>query len=735
MKKRKTAHITTPTVLQMEATECGAAALNIIFGYFGLFIPLAELREACGVSRDGSRAVAMLEVAREYGFNTKAVNLAEWEAVFTYPLPVIVFWQFNHFIVIEGIQNNKVYINDPAFGRRTISTQVFNEGFTGVVLILTPKKSFKPHGSPPYVLGIIKNKISPFKRALSAIAISSGLLMIIGLIIPGFTAFFIDDILIKHMHHWLIPLLIGIAMTAILRGLCTGLQKRFLARFNIKLLVASQTQLFWHVLRLPLQFFTQRYSGDIAERLSANDRIAQLLSSEVSANLINIFAMVFFFVLMFIVSWPLAVFGLAMALINSGILVAFTRAIANKSYQFIQQRGQLMGIETDALQRIESIKAQGMENHFFTQWSGRHALTLNLQQDLALYDAGLSLFQTLFNLLSTAVFLSLGSYFIMQGKLTLGGLVAMQSLLVSFQEPVKTLLDLGSNLPEIKGDLFRVNDLLLHPEDNRFRQHSKLANQQGTTPKSELTGLGSIKINNISFGYSHREPPILVDFSLNLIPGSRVAIVGATGCGKSTVAKLLAGLYTPWTGNICLETTNAAGKIRRQDLSALSPVALNQLITLVDNDLFLFEGSIEDNITLFNPSYSETACQEAIESVCLTDLLRPRQGMAACVMENGRNFSGGQAQRIELARAFLRRTPVIILDEATSALDLELEKKIMAELKALSSTIVIISHRLLELEDCQEIIVLDKGRVIERGTQQVLLERQGHYAELYRSLN
>lgn len=698
----------------MEATECGAAALGIILAYYGRYETLETLRVVCGVSRDGSKAINMLKAARQYGLHAVAGKVEDLDALSTLTFPLIVFWEFNHFIVLEGIQGDKFYINDPATGPRYVSREEFDRAFTGIILVFETTSDFKPAGKPVSVLASLKQRLGHTKLVLTLIIIASLALVVPGIIIPGFSKIFIDDILIRQMNSWLLPLLVGMLVTAALRGLLTWLQTRYLLRLQIKLALMASTRFFWHVLRLPILFFQQRYAGDINERVSANDRVANLLSANFTASAVGVITMIFFAIVMFFLDWQLTLIGIIAAFLNFSLLYAVSRKVADTNRRFLQDQGKLAGLEMNALQSIETLKAMGLENDFFRRWSGWHAKNINTQQSIVLYNQLLLIIPRLLTGLVTVAILGLGSWQIMQGYLTVGTLVAFQSLIVSFNTPLAGLLGFGSEMQKIRGDLLRLDDVLKHPEDPRLIE---------TTEKADSTEQlsGHVEFKQVTFAYSKMEPPIIEDLNIEIKPGTRVALIGKTGSGKSTISKLLCGLYEPWSGEILLD-----GKKQEAILRSV----FSRSVSLVDQDIFLFEGSVADNLSLWNKEVSEAEMRTALHHAQLEDVVAERGGLGAYVAEAGVNFSGGQRQRLEIARALINNPTLLILDEATASLDPVMEKRVYDSLKEMHCTLFIIAHRLSAIRDCDEIFVLDKGKVVERGTHDTLLTQNGLYKQL-----
>ena len=595
--------VKTPTLIQMEALECGAAALGILLGYYKMFIPLEKLRRDCGVSRDGSKAINMVKAARRYGMNAKGYR-KEPQGLKTLVLPLIIFWNFNHFVVLEGIKGNKVFLNDPAVGPRTVTLEELDDAFTGVVLSITPGAEFKKSGKKPGIFRAMKHRISGVKTGLS-FAILAGLALVIpGLVIPTFSRIFVDDILVAQRTEWFKPMLLGMGATLILQGFLTWLQERALLRQQVKLAINTSAQFFLHILKLPHTFFAQRYAGEIGSRVAINDRVAQLLSGELASTALSLVTIVFFAVLMAGYNLLLTSIGIAMAGVNFLFLTYVSRKRADLSQQVIQERGKLMGMAMNGISLIETIKATGSETDFFSRWAGYQAKLTNAQQRLLKWSNLLSAVPALLASLNTAAILGVGALEVMEGRMTMGMLVAFQSLMNAFMNPVGRMVNLGSRFQEAMGDMNRLDDVLSYEQDPMYRQ--EVQKPSALAKKVQLAG--ELTLEKITFGYNTLDQPLIKEFSLVLTPGSRVALVGASGSGKSTIAKLVCGLFQPWEGKILFDSLDKK-KITRQ-------IMLNSL-SYVDQDIFLIQGSVRENLTMWNTAVPDHEMIRAARDACI----------------------------------------------------------------------------------------------------------------------
>ncbi len=720
--------VKTPTVLQMEAAECGAAALGIVLEFYGRYIPLDVLRDDCGVSRDGSNALYIKQAAKRYGLESKAGRKSA-EGIRTWRPPFIVFWQWNHFLVVEGFGLGKVYINDPASGRRTIGFDEFKEGYTGIGLTFEVGPQFVKQGRRPSIFRGLARRLATSRTAIVFVVLGGLALVIPNLVTAAFQLVFMDEILIQGHHNWLKPLLMAMLLTALLRIAAAALQQLYLTRLEVKLTLEESLKFLTHVLRLPLTFFQRRYTGDIVARVASTARVAHLLSGELATTAVSLLTLAAYVAVMLPYEPLLAMVGVAISSLNLVALKMFGRWRTDQNRVIEQIRGRLVAGIMGAVQIVESIKATGSESEMLVRWTGDQARMINAEQTLGVYDTFLFVIPPLLGSLTTIVVLGLGGHQVMVGGLGIGVLLALQALLAGFNQPFLDLARLGADVQELRADLDRIDDVRNRPVDWVFAPEGRVTALPGMGEEAKAAVnrhrlSGHLEFRGVTFGYNRTvEDPLIQDFSFVAAPGQRIALVGGSGSGKSTIGRLATGLYQPWSGEI-LYDGHPLVEIPRE-------VFVNS-VELVDSEICLFEGTVRENLSLWDDYIPMDRLTHAgVEAAIHRDLLQRRGGYGASVGEAGRNFSGGQRQRLQIARALVRAPSLLVLDEATSALDPKTERIVDDNLRRRGCTCLIIAHRLTTIRDCDEIIVMNAGRVVQRGTHDELIaDSSGEYARL-----
>ena len=704
-----------PVVMQMEALECGAASLTMVLAYYGKWIPLEQVRADCGVSRDGSNAKNVLRAARSYGLTAKGYRFEPDDLKAHGKFPCIIHWNFNHFVVLDGFKGGKAVLNDPAQGNYTVPMEVFDKSFTGICLMFEPGEGFEPSGKPKSVMAFARQRMKGTGEAVAFTIITTVIASLLGIIQPGFSRIFLDRLLTGTNPEWVTPFLWALAGLSIVQIVIALIRAVYSARINGKIAAVGSTTFMWKVLQMPMEFFSQRMAGDIQQRKGTNASIAGSLVSTFAPLVIEAAMMVFYLVVMLRYSVLLTLVGIASIVINT----AMSRIISGKRINItrVQMRdaGKLYGTTVAGIEMIETIKASGAENGFFEKWAGYQA-SVNLQEvRFARLNQFFGLIPQIVSTLTNTAVTILGVYLVMEGSFTIGMVMAFQGFLQSFMAPAQQLLSAGQQLQEMRTQMERIEDVMQYPSDVVYGSHGE---EDGTYQK--LTG--EIEMKNVTFGYSRLAEPLIHDFNLTLKPGSRVAFVGTSGCGKSTLSKLISGLYQPWSGEILFD-----GK----PMTQIDRSVFTGSLAVVDQDIILFEDTIANNIKMWDNSIEDFEMIMAARDAQLhEDIMQRDGGYNYRITEGGKDFSGGQRQRIEIARVLAQDPTIIILDEATSALDARTEYNVVKSIKDRGITCIVVAHRLSTIRDCDEIIVMDHGNVVERGTHDELYALDGFYTKL-----
>lgn len=720
--------IKVPVVMQMEATECGAASLCMVLAYYGKWLPLEQVRLDCGVGRDGSNAGNLLKAARNYGLKAQGYRCS-LEGVKKMDFPLIIHWNFNHFVVLCGFKKHTAVLCDPARGRVEVSMEEFDESFTGVALSFEKTENFVADGHPRSILAFAKSRLHGAKGAFIFVAAVSLLTAATGLATPLFSRIFLDEILSGKNPGWLAPFLAALSGLLVFQTVVSLLQTVYLLKIRGRLAVTANVQFMWHVLRLPVEFFSQRYAGDIAQRQQSNESVAETLIAELAPVALNLGMLVFYFCIMLRYSPALTAIGLVTVVLNLWVTQYVSQKRINLARAQMRDEGKLAATTMSGIEMIETIKASGAESGFFERWSGYSASVNSSEVGFTTLGSTLGAVPELLAELANVTVVVFGAALILKGQFTAGMLLAFQGFLYSFMTPVESLLGLLQQLQEMRTSMERIEDVMNYQADVKYeeepdtRQAEEPELAEEKTEETEFEKLrGGLTMRGVTFGYSRLAPPLIEDFSLTLKPGASVALVGTSGCGKSTLAKLISGLYQPWAGEILYD-----GKTRAE----IPRMVFTGSLAVVDQDITLFEDSITENIRMWDKSIEDFEIIMAARDASIhEDIVAREGGYQAVIRENGKNFSGGQCQRIEIARVLAQDPTIVILDEATSALDASTEFEVIRSIRDRGITCVIVAHRLSTIRDCDEIIVLEDGHVKERGTHEVLSAQGGIYTSL-----
>lgn len=705
-----------PVVMQMEALECGAASLAMILAYYEKWIPLEQVRLDCGVSRDGSNARNILRAARSYGLSAKGYRYEPEVLRREGKFPCIIHWNFNHFVVLDGFRGNKAVLNDPAKGTYTVPMSTFDDSFTGICLLFELDEGFVPEGKQQSMLKYAKKRLAGAGAAIAFVILTTVISSLLGIITPAFSRIFLDRLLTKQNPEWLMPFTIFLAGMGVVQLIVAWMQAVYSLKINGKLAMVGSTTFMWKILRMPMEFFSQRMAGDIQGRQASNSMIAERLVDTFAPLALNAAMMVFYLVVMLGYSVILTLIGLASVLANLVLSGIISKKRMNITRVQMRDAGKLAGTTVAGIEMIETIKASGAENGFFEKWAGYQASVNASQVKFQRMNQLLGLLPTLVSSVCGTAVLMTGVFLAMNGEFTVGMIMAFQGFLSSFVSPAATLISAGQTLQEMRTDMERIEDVMKYPTDVACESSSDDENAE----YNKLSG--SIELKNVTFGYSRLAEPLIRDFSMTLKPGARVAFVGASGCGKSTLSKLISGLYKPWSGEILFD-----GK----PMSEIDRSVFTGSLAVVDQDIILFEDTIANNIKMWDNSIEDFEMIMAARDAQLhEDIMQREGGYQYKLTEGGKDFSGGQRQRMEIARVLAQDPTIIILDEATSALDAKTEYDVVRSIKDRGISCIVVAHRLSTIRDCDEIIVLDRGNVVERGTHEELMAHGGVYTQL-----
>ena len=706
-------YVKTPTVYQMEATECGAASLAMVMGYFGKSVPLEQLRIETGVSRDGCNMKNIMRAGKKFGLEVHGYR-KDLDGLFELPVPCIIHWNFNHFVVWEGRKGENCYINDPAMGRRKLTVEDIDDCFTGVVLTFAPTDEFEKSHESETMFTFVRQRLKGQFGAVNALVTLGFFLMIPGIVVPVFSKVFIDDILLGGNDDWTTALLFAMLGTMIFSALLTSYRGRLMHRLQNKMAMLSGYNLLAHMLRLPVSFFDQRFTGDLSNRIQNNESVTTFLTSDLAEVVLNCIVAPLYLIVLLMYSPLLTLIIVLITAANMIIMKLSSSYLSNVSMKSQQDHSKLIGVLFSGLRITSTLKASGTENEFVSRLQGNYAKSINTEQSMGMRQEMLNAIPDVTKNIINVVVLVVGGVLVIRGNMTAGMLVAYTSLQASFTGPVTAIAGFIQKIETTKADMARVNDIMKYEQDGRYA----ISEYNDLSEKLQ----GEVELDNLSFGYDILKDPIISDFSFHLEPGQSIAFVGASGSGKSTVSKLCSGLYAPWSGEIRMDGVPVA---------QIPPEVLSSSISTVSQNITLFTGSIRDNLTLWDKYISKEDMVRAAKDACIHDFITTKPGAYSYELaEGGTNISGGQRQRLEIARALVCNPSILIMDEATSALDPIVEKEILDNIKKRGCTCIIVAHRLSAIRDCDEIIVMEYGRIVQRGSHDELAKVPGHYQRL-----
>ena len=707
-----------PVVMQMEALECGAACLTMILAYYDKWVPLEQVRVDCGVSRDGSKAKNILRAARSYGLSAKGYRYEPENLRQNGKFPCIIHWNFSHFVVLDGFKGNNAVLNDPAKGRYTVPMETFGASFSGICMMFEPLEDFEPGGRKKSVWAFAAKRLRGAGTQVAFTVLIGIIASLISVLNPAFNRIFLDRLLTNENPDWLVPFIVAISAFTVVRIVVVWIRAVYSMRINGKLSAVGSATYFWHVLHLPMQFFSQRMAGDITSRQSSNAGIASTLVNTFAPMVLNSAMMVFYLVVMIRYSPILTLVGVASIFINLLISKIISDKRVNITRVQMRDRGLLSGATVAGVEMIETIKASGAENGFFKRWAGYQANVNASEVKYQKLNQYLGVIPTIVSSVCNTIVLMLGVYYAMNGSFTIGMIMAFQGFLSSFTSPATELITAGQTVGEMRTEMERIEDVMEYPEDSVYNAEDDSDSECGKLS-------GALSMRNVTFGYSRLDEPLIENFSLELQPGKSVAFVGSSGCGKSTLSKLISGLYQPWSGEILFD-----GK----SISQIDRNVFTGSVAVVDQDIILFADTIANNIKMWDNSIEDFEMILAARDAHLhEDIMQRDGGYQHKLLEGGRDLSGGQRQRLEIARVLAQDPTVIIMDEATSALDAKTEYEVVNSIKQRGITCIVIAHRLSTIRDCDEIIVLDHGKIAERGTHKELYAMDGLYKKLVTS--
>lgn len=704
-----------PIVLQMEALECGAASLAMILAYYGKWVPLENIRADCGVSRNGARASSILKAARNYGLNAQGGKYNKELLIQKNAFPCIIHWNFTHFLVLCGFKGNKAILNDPASGRRVVSIKEFEESFTGICMLFSPGETFVRDGNEKQGLLYIKRRFPLYKGQLTGIMATAVCFTVAGVFAVLMTRYFMDVLLEGNHKVNSSGFLLILSLLTLIQIVFMCLNTVLIRKTEGRLSAKENSDFLLRIMRKPMEFFAQRMAGDLHQRQMSIDNLSTLLLAVMMPLFTDLIASAIYLVIMIFYSWPLALVGLISLLINLMASYQISKRRVNITRSLARDTGRLAACTAAGMESLATIKANGSENAFFEKWAGFYAKVNSQKVQYMKLDLYFGAAPECIRSITNGLILCIGAFLCMKGQFTPGLLLVFQSLVQLFMMPAQDYFNASQAIMEMRTNMERIEDVMGSEEDRDYETDSI---EEETFKKLR----GDIELRDVVFGYARVDEPLLNGLNLTIKQGTSVAIVGRSGCGKSTLSKLVSGLYSPWSGRILIDG---------QDLFSINRNIRKSSIGVVDQNITLFEDSISNNIKMWDSTIEDFEIILAGRDADIhKDVMALPGGYNHKILENGKNFSGGQCQRMEIARVLVQDPSILILDEATSALDTITEKRIVEHIRERGITCIVIAHRLSTIRDCDEIIVMDNGKIVQRGTHEQLTDEHGLYASL-----